>query len=286
MERKNVIGYTRDIVIGIGIAVIIQGAYDSLNIFYGGPNEQWWIPIVISIFIVACIGIALAVIWFRWGKNKTSLAPTINQTSQNNPCSMSITKLYVEIKTKPIYEIRKRFVRTLLYVHGYHYQISVSIKNIGDNKFLGGKIVIYVLFAFGQFKEKMEADVLPIDIGQTVKVSLDKEGDKWGVLAQGHSLFLAEVFEKTATNQSLLVPCERVNCPSQTFASQYRSIPIYNIDSKLIEKQEKGYHVHSFYSLSRGESYTLTALYISIFSLVILNFDKITAFFRFFGFVP
>ena len=34
------------------------------------------------------------------------------------------------------------------------------------------------------------------------------------------------------------MPCERVNCPSQTFASQYRSIPIYNIDSKLIEKQE------------------------------------------------
>ena len=197
-----------------------------------------------------------------------------------------MTKAYVDIKTSPKYEIGKHYVELPLYAHGYHYQISISIKNIGDAKFHGGKIVVYVLFAFAQFKEKIEADVEPIDVGHTINVNLENEGDKWGVLAQGHALFMAELFEKTATNQSLLVPCERVACQSQTFATQYKSIPIYNKDSKAIEKQEKGYHVHSFYALSRAESYTLTALYVSIFSVFILNFDKIVAVLRFFGLVP
>lgn len=189
------------------------------------------------------------------------------------------SKAYVKIKTSPIYEIRGHYLAVPLYVHGYHFQISISITNLGPTKFNGGAIFVHVFFAFGQFREEIHADVEPIDVGKTIEVNL-KGQDKWGVLAQGHALFVVELGEKTSTTQSILTPCDKIEFEQKIFGIQYKSIPICNKDSKVLEKQENGYHIHSFYSLSRGESYTLTALYVSISSIFILNYDKIIGLFK------
>lgn len=70
MDKKVINDYTRNIIIGIIIAIIAQGFYDSLNIFYGGVHEKWFLPIETSGFIVLCIIFAMCLIWIIWGRNK------------------------------------------------------------------------------------------------------------------------------------------------------------------------------------------------------------------------
>jgi hypothetical protein len=189
----------------------------------------------------------------------------------------------VKIKTNPIYEIHGHFINVPLYVHGYHFRISISITNKGPARFNGGRLFVNVLFAFGEFGEKIEANVEPIDVGQTLEINLNGH-DKWGVLAQGHALFLAELGEKASTTtQSVLIPHN--GKAGQTYNIKYKSIPICDKDSRVLDRQEKGYQVLSFYSLSRGESYTLIALYLSIFSIFILNYDKIVGLLKLLGLI-
>jgi len=79
-----------------------------------------------------------------------------------------------------------------------------------------------------------------------------KDKDTWGVLAHGHSLFLAEVV-----------------------LSSGNSIQLYSEERKKLQRQKNGCHVHSFYSLSRGELYTLIALYMNILLIILLNYEKL-----------
>jgi len=73
-----------------------------------------------------------------------------------------------------------------------------------------------------------------------------------GVLAHGHSLFLADV----------VLPVGN-------------AIQLYSKDGKKLDRQDGGYHVHSFYSLSRGELYTLIALYTNILLVILLNHKEL-----------
>lgn len=172
------------------------------------------------------------------------------------------SKAYVKIRTKPLaklFGIRGFYwVRFPLYIHGHDFRISISITNMGTTKFNGGKVIVRVFYAFVKFPENIPADVPPIDAGNTVKL---KNLGKWGVLAHGHALFLADLLEKVSP-------------------TQYKLIPLCNEKSNLLDRQDNGYHIHSFYALSRGELYTLTALYVSVFSVFLLNFDKIIELFR------
>jgi len=161
----------------------------------------------------------------------------------------------VKIRTKPLARLfgfcGYYWVKFPLYVHGHHFKISISIKNMGATIFNGGRIEVRVSYAFVRFPELMRFSVSPINVGDTVEVDL-KGRDKWGVLAHGHALLLAKLYD-----------------------NQNKPIPLYNEKSELLEEQDNGYHVHSFYSLSRGELYTLIALYVGILSAIVLNYDKL-----------
>jgi len=166
----------------------------------------------------------------------------------------SQSKAYVKIRTKPIAKLFGYYVKFPLYVHGHHFKISISITNMGATTFNGGRIEVRVLYAFVRFPEIMSAPVSPIDAGDTVEVNLK---GKWGVLAHGHALLLAELYD-----------------------IQNNSFPLCDEKSELLAKQDNGYHIHSFYSISRGELYTLTALYVSVLSAILLNYDKLVELFR------
>lgn len=167
---------------------------------------------------------------------------------------------YVKIKTSPIAKFFGYYVKFPIYVHGHHFRISISITNRGTARFNGGKITVRVFYAFVKFPENIPADVPSIDVGKTFELTKSVLG-RWGVLAHGHALFLADLLEPIS-------------------ATQYKIIPFCDEKSNLLYRQDTGYHIHSFYALSRGELYTLTALYVSIFSAFILNLDKIVVLFR------
>jgi hypothetical protein len=76
-KSYDVRGYTREIVIGIAIAVMVQGFYDSLNIAYGSTNN-WLVPIVNSVFIVVLTIVTLIIIWLAWGRKKKPMMPKIS----------------------------------------------------------------------------------------------------------------------------------------------------------------------------------------------------------------
>lgn len=97
--------------------------------------------------------------------------------------------LSVTVKTKPITKYFK-FVRVLFfYVNGHNFKISAYVKNHDlTQQFQGGKLVLYVTYAFGTLMEKIEGKIGLIEPTKGVKV--DFEGaDVWGVLANGHALF-------------------------------------------------------------------------------------------------
>ena len=152
--------------------------------------------------------------------------------------------LSVTIKTKPI-TIFFRFIRILFfYVNGGNFKISAYVKNLDSSKFQGGKLIVQVRYAFGQLGESIEGKVGAIDPKKKVKV--DFEGaDKWGVLANGHALFWANVVDSNGHSVGLC--CE---------------------DSKSLQKQELGYHVHTFHALSLAEFYSLTALFVNSIAFI------------------
>jgi len=164
--------------------------------------------------------------------------------------------IQAKIKTKPITRLLKIIPVPFLYVQGHNFKISISIKNWGPVKFSGGKIVILVSYAFGNLFEKMDGMVPSIDANNEVIVDLNGK-DKWGILAHGHALLLALLFD-----------------------SQGNLIQLCNEKRQLLQIQSGGYHVHSFYSLTRGEIYVLVALYVNVLMVILANYDKLAEFFK------
>jgi hypothetical protein len=65
----NIMSYFREIVIGVAIAVVIQGSYDAMNIADTSTNF-WWVPMINSLKVVGMIVIGSAIIWLIWGRKK------------------------------------------------------------------------------------------------------------------------------------------------------------------------------------------------------------------------
>jgi hypothetical protein len=151
--------------------------------------------------------------------------------------------LYVKIKTKPI-TVFLRFIRILFfYVNGGNFRVSAYVKNLDSVKFQGGQLKILVTYAFGQLEEAIEGKIGVIEPGKVTKV--DFEGaDKWGVVANGHALFWANVVD----NNGLVTLCDE--------------------NSRPLNKQPDGYHVHTFHALSVAEFFTLTALLVNSLAFI------------------
>jgi hypothetical protein len=160
--------------------------------------------------------------------------------------------LSVTVKTKPI-TLFFRVIRILFfYVNGSHFRISSYVKNFDSPTFQGGKLTVYVKYAFGQLYEEIEGKVGAIKQGEKVRV--DFEGaNKWGVVANGHALFLANLVDN---NGNLVALCDE--------------------DKKSLQKQEftvgkrdlVGYHVHTFHALSLAEFFSLTALFVNSLAFI------------------
>jgi hypothetical protein len=166
--------------------------------------------------------------------------------------------MHVKIKTQPKTRLLGYIPIPFLYVHGNSFKISVFIRNSGNLKFNGGEIVILIKYAFGNLSESIRSAVQPVTAGEEIEVDL-KGKSVWGVLAHGHSLFLVTLYEK---QQTLVF------------------VQLYNEKLEKLEHQEGGYHIHSFYSLTRGEIYTLIALYVNILLAVLLNYERLLDAFR------
>ncbi len=55
MTSKDLRDYKNSVLIGIIIALVVQGVYDALNLLYGdsiNPANRWWLPLLITLFIV------------------------------------------------------------------------------------------------------------------------------------------------------------------------------------------------------------------------------------------
>jgi len=90
-----------------------------------------------------------------------------------------IVKLQVNIKTKPYTRLLKYIPVLFLYVHGNHFKISISIKNLGSARFNGGELRVLIFFAFGNLKEQLPVTVPSIDINEEIELDL-RGHDTWG----------------------------------------------------------------------------------------------------------
>jgi len=165
--------------------------------------------------------------------------------------------MHVKVITKPITKLLKYLPIPFLYACGYYFKISIFIKNLGSQTFPGGRLNILVTYAFGNLREIIPGIVPSVNAGEEKEVDL-KGQTMWGILAQGHALFLANLIDVAGN-----------------------FVPLCNERSQLLQKQNLGYHVHTFYSLTRGELYTLIALWISVASTILLNIEKIMNVLRF-----
>jgi len=127
---------------------------------------------------------------------------------------------------------------------------------LGPKPFGGGIINVFVKYAFGNLFEQISGAVPLVDANCESEVDL-KGAEKWGVLANGHALFLANLTD-----------------------AKGNSMPLYNEKSQPLQRQQDGYHIHTFYSLTRGELYTLIALYLNILLTILLNRDSLIELFR------
>jgi hypothetical protein len=167
---------------------------------------------------------------------------------------------YIKIRTTPIAKFFGYYVKFPWYVHGHHFRISIYIRNMDVKRFVGGLIQVVVSYGFVELPEIIRVPVPPIDIGNEVRIPLK---GKLGVLAHGHALFFAKLYDNRPLcygQENLALLCDN--------------------NSQVLTMQPNGYHIHSFYALSKGELYTLTALFATILSSIILNYDKILGLFR------
>jgi hypothetical protein len=164
-----------------------------------------------------------------------------------------MSKLNLVVKTKPT-AVFFRFIRVIFfYVNGGHFLISVYAQNLDKHpRFEGGELRIHVKYAFGQLYEEIMGEIGPINPGETVKVKL--EDSNWGVVANGHALFLASVLD-----------------------NDWNWVPLYDKDSKLLSLREnpyrnrnfEEYHVHTFHAFSLAEFFSLTAVGINTLAFLI-----------------
>jgi len=176
------------------------------------------------------------------------------QPKPKKPVSQIGYLVHVTIRTKPLTKFLKYIPIpsfTGLYVCGHLFEISGSVENLGSQMFPGGHLNIVVRYAFGNLIEVMTGAVPAVSGGE--KHPIDFKGrDKWGVLAQGHALFLAKLIDSVG-----------------------KDVPFYDREARPLQAQPSGLtHIHSFYSLSRGELYTLIALLTSVVALCINIFLK------------
>jgi hypothetical protein len=174
-----------------------------------------------------------------------------------------LSKISLRIKTKPITILLRLIPVPFLYVHGHNFKISISVKNLGPQSFNGGTVNVFVTYAFGNLFEQMSGTIPSVDANGESPVDL-KGKDKWGVLANGHALFLANLSDANGN-----------------------FVPLYDEKSQLLQKQKLDqkqqidvYHIHSFYSLTRGELYTLIALYLNILLTILAYRDSLIELFR------
>jgi len=163
--------------------------------------------------------------------------------------------IHVTIRTKPLTRFLKYIpipAFTGLYVCGHLFEISGFVENLGSQMFPGGDLKIVVTYAFGNLTEFVRGVVPAANNGE--KHPIDFKGrDKWGVLAQGHALFLAKLVDSAG-----------------------KDVSFYDGEARPLQQQPNGLtHIHSLYSLSRGELYTLIALLTSVVALclnIVLKF--------------
>lgn len=160
--------------------------------------------------------------------------------------------LYVRIRTKPITRFLRFIHIPFFYVGGSHFRISAYITNFEATQFQGGELDITVRYAFGSLAEFIIGKIGAIDPNKEVKA--DFEGnDTWGVLAQGHALFMVRVVDKARNPVNL---CDENGKPLQ---GQLHMKGKYE-NGQLSKIPEYRYHVHTFHSLTAGELYSLIAL--------------------------
>lgn len=165
--------------------------------------------------------------------------------------------IHVNVITKPL----TRFFRYIpipafigLYVCGHLFKISATIKNLGPQAFPGGRLSILIRYAFGNLFEIMAVDVQSVQGGE--ESSLDFKGkDRWWVLAQGHAIFLGKLIETSTGNRVTLHDKNANPLQPQPVKFPYTKTP------------QNAFHIHSIYSLTRGEFYTLIALLLSVLAL-------------------
>ncbi len=170
--------------------------------------------------------------------------------------------IHVTIITKPLTKFLKYIPIPAflgLYVCGHLFEISVFAENLGSQIFPGGNLNIFVTYAFGNLREVITGSAPTIRGGEKRQIDL-KGRNKWGVLAQGHAIFRVELIDSAGNDV----------------------LPLYDKDGKPLQPQilimhdkegrsiPKGVtHVHTFYSLSRGELYTLIALLVNVVAFCI-----------------
>jgi hypothetical protein len=132
---------------------------------------------------------------------------------------------------------------------------------LGSQPFNGGTVNVFVTYAFGNLSEQMSGTVPLVAVNASGESLVDLKGrDKWGVLANGHALFWANLGDANGN-----------------------FVPLYDEKSQLLQTQKleiqkqqiNVYHIHTFYSLTRGELYTLIALYLNILLAILLNRDSL-----------
>jgi hypothetical protein len=178
-----------------------------------------------------------------------------------------MSTLHIQVKTKPVTSFAKIIRVPFFFVNGGNFLISAYAKNLGATTFNGGSISINVKYAFGQLWENIKGKIGKIEPGQTERIKL--EGDKWGVVASGHALFLASVLDDAGTPVQLKGKNSEV---LETQENQYKK--------KTVEE----YHVHTFHALTLSEFYSLTAITVNTLAFlanialnVYLNTSKLSS---------
>jgi len=160
--------------------------------------------------------------------------------------------LNVKIKTKPITKLLHYIRIPFFYVGGGHFRITAQIKNFDSVRFQGGVITILIRYAFGNLTERIQMNIGAIEPKKEVK--LDFEGhDIWGVLAQGHCLFWANIIDNTNK------PIDLCNEDGKPLEKQ-SEIEATEDGKQIVQKPVYRSHIHTFHSLGFGELCALLAL--------------------------
>ncbi|MFX0210849.1 MAG: hypothetical protein ACFFDT_33025 [Candidatus Hodarchaeota archaeon] len=157
----------------------------------------------------------------------------------------------VKIKTKAVTRFLKIIPIPFLYVNGGKFKVNARVKNFSSQPFQGGKLKLIVTYAMGRLPEWIIGNIGQIPVDGEIEVDFQGH-ETQGVLANGHALFWAELFDARNISNQLV-----------------------NEKNQRLQKQELGFHVHTFHALTPGELFTLIALSFNVFIfLVDLFFNR------------